>query len=628
MADTENALIPGQGIVRPPMIYTNLLYFLVAIFLFSAAAPGSRPWLPALPTLAAILALLLAFSLVAGRLFGRCRIGSVRQYFQAEKRLSLLALLLFGFMVYGLDLKYWLHPLSLDDRLPVLENLAGLAVFFLVLAVMWNRARPAYEALFGQRHSRTGFLTAQVRVNLPIVLPWLVLSLVFDLLGLLPWPSFQELLRSPWGDLLLFALFVSFLAVFFPPLVRRLWNCRPMEPGPLREHILAFCRKLGVRVEVYYWPLFGGQVLTAGIMGLVPGLRYLLITPALLAALDRNELDAVLAHEIGHVRRRHLVLYILLFLGFSLLASSLAEPLPRLVLASDLFYRTVDLLSLSPDTLMAILAGGSLLLFMLLYFRFLFGWFIRNFERQADLFVFPVQGTAGPLIRAFEKIAWLSGGTRNEKSWHHYGIGERIDFLQRCEQEPVLVRRHDRKLALALGLYFVLVGVSALGLRGNWIDSDTGAYEVRYAEAVLLHKAEQEPGNSLWLLLLGDLMQKEAMEQKAISAYERALALDPMNATINNNLAWLLLTARNRELRDPVRALTLARTAVLLREEGYILDTLATAYWANGLVQEALATELKALRLDPGNGQYYRRRLQIFSRQRWDGGEGQGSGRL
>jgi hypothetical protein len=95
------------------------------------------------------------------------------------------------------------------------------------------------------------------------------------------------------------------------------------------------------------------------------------------------------------------------------------------------------------------------------------------------------------------------------------------------------------------------------------------------------------------------------------------LQLTPMNAEVNNNLAWLLLTAQDKTLRNPERALTLARTALLLKERGNILDTLATAYWANGLAGEAMVTELQAIRLDPDNQAYYQGQLERFRKQRW-----------
>ncbi|NOQ46029.1 MAG: M48 family metalloprotease [Desulfobulbaceae bacterium] len=599
------------------MIYNNLLFFLVVIFVFSTDTPPQEPWLSSFVALPLFFLVLYVFSRIAGKVYGRSGTAASAGYFAAEKKLSVLAVILFTFTVYVLDLKYYLQALSLGGSLPVLENIAGLAVFFLLLSIMWLHGRTVYQVLFQCRYTGSGFVISNIKANMPIVLPWLVLSFVFDLLTALPFPGFQKILNAPWGDLILFGVFVVFLSLFFPPLVRRLWNCKPMPAGPMRRKIEDFCRQQGFSSEILYWPLFEGQVLTAGIMGIVPRFRYLLVTPALLAALGDEELDSVLAHEIGHVKKMHLVLYIVLFLGFSILAGAVIEPLPYLILGNDFFYRLLGWLHTSPDTLLAVLGVAPLLIFMVIYFRFIFGYFIRNFERQADLYVFKAQGTSHPLVSSFEKIAVLSGNIRDQKSWHHFGIGERVDFLEKCEHNRAIIRRHDQKVYLSLAGYFIFIAAIVFGLQQVDLDKLAAGYEVKYTEAVLQQKLRQEPGNSLWLLLLGDLMQGREMEKKAVDAYEQALALAPMSAEVNNNLAWMLLTAKDGSLRDPARALTLARSAALLKEEGYILDTLAMAFWANGLVQEAMAAEVKAARVDPSNRKYYQTQLEKFKRESW-----------
>ncbi len=75
------------------------------------------------------------------------------------------------------------------------------------------------------------------------------------------------------------------------------------------------------------------------------------------------------------------------------------------------------------------------LILLLLYFRFIFGYFIRNFERQADLYVIKILGSGRALISAFDRIAGTSGESKKKPNWHHFGIGERIDTLERCEGE-------------------------------------------------------------------------------------------------------------------------------------------------------------------------------------------------
>ena len=61
-------------------------------------------------------------------------------------------------------------------------------------------------------------------------------------------------------------------------------------------------------------------MITAGIMGLVRKFRYILVTKALLHYLSPEELDAVIAHEIGHVKKYHLFFYLMFFTGFMLLS--------------------------------------------------------------------------------------------------------------------------------------------------------------------------------------------------------------------------------------------------------------------------------------------------------------------
>ncbi len=598
------------------MLYTNLIYFLVAIFTFSTNTPTEAPLLPGWSIAAGFIFSLFFMLQFSRRQFAEALAGRTERYFSLERKLSIFAVLIFIIWVYLLDLKYYLQYFSFGGQLPVLENLAGLGAFFLLLSCVWIQARPVYAKLFGKQYSTLAFIFWNIKINLPIVLPWLLLSFIFDVLVILPFDGVQQLLRSAWGDLVLFGIFVCFLILFFPPLVRRLWDCKPLPDNRLLEQMKRFCAAQGFHFPILNWPLFEGQVLTAGIMGIVPGFRYLLVTPALLEALDEQELESVLAHEIGHVKHKHLVLYVLLFMGFSMVAGALATPIPHYILSNDLFYLLLGNTGVSPETLLGIL-GAIPLLLLLVYFRFIFGFFIRNFERQADGAVFTAQGTGRFLTASFEKIAYLTGTELQKKNWHHFGLGERIGFLGECEHNRARISQQNTKVYGSLVVYFCCVIGLSFAVRQIDVQAMSDGYELRYAEAVLLQKSRLEPGNSLWPVMLGNLMQSKQMESKAISAYEQALKLKPANPEINNNLAWLLLTAENPELRDAARALTLARTATLFSDKGFVLDTLATAFWANGLIQDAVATEVKAIRLDPANRRFYMDQMERFETTIW-----------
>jgi predicted Zn-dependent protease len=134
------------------------------------------------------------------------------------------------------------------------------------------------------------------------------------------------------------------------------------------------------------------------------------------------------------------------------------------------------------------------------------------------------------------------------------------------------------------------------------------------AEEVVLEKIERDPGNPLWHQFHGDLLASRRQYAEAIQAFERSLRLYPDNPEALNNLAWLLLTADQRTLLDPVRALALAKQAVALQARSHILDTLAEAYWQNGLAEMAIETEQRAVAESSDNRDYYRKQLRKFSR--------------
>jgi tetratricopeptide (TPR) repeat protein len=91
--------------------------------------------------------------------------------------------------------------------------------------------------------------------------------------------------------------------------------------------------------------------------------------------------------------------------------------------------------------------------------------------------------------------------------------------------------------------------------------------------------------------------------RKALEDYKTALAYDPKDPVINNNLAWFYAGVRDESLRDTDLALEYAEKAVELSHEASaeILDTLAAVYFLNGAFEEALEAEKKALKLAPDN---------------------------
>ncbi len=239
-------------------------------------------------------------------------------------------------------------------------------------------------------------------------------------------------------------------------------------------------------------------------------------------------------------------------------------------------------------------------------------------KSYADCFntLFKAQNSSFPLIRSFEKIAAMSGN-RHKKNWHHFGIGERIAYLEKCENNRANIKAHDRKVYISLTAYFILITLTCWSLHRLDMTDLHNDSAIHYAKAAIEEKLSEEPENSRWLKALGDLMLKAGQEKKALEAYEKAVATGAAEPELANNLAWLLLTAEDTSLRNPDEALRLALSAARFVERGYILDTLATALWANGQVKQAVNTEKKAATIDPDNFAYYQTRIERFKTESW-----------
>ena len=90
----------------------------------------------------------------------------------------------------------------------------------------------------------------------------------------------------------------------------------------------------------------------------------------------------------------------------------------------------------------------------------------------------------------------------------------------------------------------------------------------------------------------------------AIKHWTEIIRIQPDNYVIMNNVAWILSSARNDDLRDPDRGLELAERAAKLSnfQRAGVLDTLALSYAAVGNFAKAEETAAKALELAVAEG--------------------------
>jgi Zn-dependent protease with chaperone function len=601
-------------------MYNQIVYFIVVLILFSLQQQtGKAP--AASPSNAMYSAVLfLSFALYCRAVFEKfLRQASrgvplsvlTRRYYYLQARLSILALGLLVIYIYIFNLKIFLRIIPGFDKFGTISGITGIAIYLIHLGIIWYWGHPAYQTVHNLPVSRFSFIKGNLSFASVILMPWFLISMVSDLLQFIKLPAF---LGSDLGEILLVALTMVGFVLFGPWLIVRLWGCKPLADDTIRTDLENFCGQHDFRLGGFLlWPLFGGEMLTAAVVGILPGLRYILITPGLLRLLEIPELRAVVAHEMGHVRKKHLLLFILLFILYILLVYNLSDLTTILVLSNHTILNWAlrsDELGIS---LYSLTSTITLIIFMVVYFRFIFGFFLRNSERQADLYAMELIGSPLPLVSSFEKIAYRSGQIHDLPNWHHYSIRQRIQFLFGAFHDSALIRKHERKLygsaiafiALVSALFFLSFGADKSTLAKNW--------RSEIALSSVEREISQQPENAELQAMYGGLLYEGARYSEAESVLRAALALDPDNASVLNNLAWLYATAPV-PYHNPPEALKLAVKAASLSPEPFILDTLAEAYYINGRYEDALSAIDEALSKGPQDQSHYMEQREKFEK--------------
>jgi Zn-dependent protease with chaperone function len=524
-----------------------------------------------------------------------------------------MAILLFSIDIYGLNLSSFLADINFLSIIPTFQAVLFLGLFIFYLTIVWACAHGPYRILTNSDLSRESYVLSQISFSVPVLLPWLLLSGFADIINALPFELPKHFLSTTQGQIAYFMIFLVAIAITGPALIQKFWRCKPLETGYYRKRIEDLCRKANLEyADILYWPIFGGRMITAGVMGLVKKFRYILVTNDLLRFLEPEEIDAVIAHEIGHIKKKHLVFYLVFFVGYMLISFATFDLLVYFIVFTEPIYRFISHSGLDQTAVTSSIFSFIIIVFFLIYFRFIFGYFMRNFERQADTYVYALFDSAAPLISCFQKIAATSGEPYDKPNWHHFSIKSRIDYLKKCETNRVWITRHDNKIIKSIALY--LLGILLIGGIGYNLNFGEAGKKLNkhFFEKIILRQLEKTPENPNLYSALGDLYFSQENFAETIKAYEQSLALKPDNPHTLNNLAWLHATCNVERFRDPQKALYLAEKAAQLEESPYILDTLAESYFANDRFEEAVESEIKALELAVTNKGYYEKQLKRF----------------
>lgn len=295
--------------------------------------------------------------------------------------------------------------------------------------------------------------------------PVLLILLLRDLATLtLWWTSAVEFRTGSRGQPTLLAgseLLVSFCSalivlVVSPLLLRRILPTESLPQGDLRRRLERLCSEAGLRHrDILLWKT-NNTMGNAAVMGVLPQVRYILLSDVLLETMTDRQIEAVFAHEIGHVAHRHMGWYVLLVALLMLLLAGPGEWIES-VLARTRLAEVIPMDS--------VLAGASVLGFVVA-----FGALSRRFERQADVYAaramsegggFSPEGVA-TFTSALARVSVVNNIPPAARNFSHGSIRSRIHFLRECLRDPGLALRFDRRMML-LGAGMI-VSVVVLGV--------------------------------------------------------------------------------------------------------------------------------------------------------------------
>ena len=441
-----------------------------------------------------------------------------------------------------------------------------------------------------------------LRLQLPVLALIIIQTVWF-------WITSKFLLSFTSNWSLIFELLCSLiLMVLVAPVVFvKSWGAKAIENRNDFEEIHKELENSRTPVTaILSWPDSIMPYSTAGVIGFVRGFRYLLISPQLLKSLLATELRAVTAHEAGHLRKLHLLFYLLAFICLLELFAFAGS--------ANLLLTWTGVLEVS-----GMLMGVASILSIILFIRFGIGFLSQNFERQADCHAFERHGIS-PISTALMKVSLLNGINPEQDNWHHYGIQQRIDFLSICLKKPEMLQKHHRRV-FRIKLVCAVLLVGLLGVN-YMLSSDTLKIKV------LAWKLEQSVDNwqlkdAPMLTKMGDLLYFQDQKSEAELWYRRALEMNPEEPHTLNNLAWLLTEKHNNDKKRLRESIELAQKASILKQAAFIWDTLAEAYLINGKYEAAADAARQALKLAKAkigltrdtNPDYYREKLERITGQ-------------
>jgi STE24 endopeptidase len=259
-------------------------------------------------------------------------------------------------------------------------------------------------------------------------------AIVVELLYLLMRQTPQHWWLVAWAVFLgLFVLLAQLAPVVLFPIF---YKFEPLENDELKRRLIVLSQRAGTRVRgVYKWHLSEkSKKANAALTGL-GATRRIILADTLLDNYSDDEIEAVLAHELGHHVHRHILKSIFVQAGITLFGFWLANEVLRYAVERRHMFETMsDFADLPLLILVSTVLSFLLMPALNAYSRF-------N-ERQADRYCFQSVDSVGPFISSMNKLAEQNLAEKTPSRWVEWLLHSHPAITKRVAAAEAWARSH------------------------------------------------------------------------------------------------------------------------------------------------------------------------------------------
>ena len=221
----------------------------------------------------------------------------------------------------------WVPLIYTKHLVGIVPLVTGLMLIRLALYEVEQQATP-------RSWERGEYLSVHLKFLLLPLLPLFAYLSLLDLIAHLPF-----LADHAYLPIALMASLIFLAYIYAPLLLGFIWRTVPLADVNLRNKLHQLAAQNNIKYkDIVIWQT--ESVANAAVAGIAPWSRQIFLTEALLHHFSDDEIEAVVAHEFGHVRYKHILTYLMFlivyFLSYAIYYIYIGQALESVLATSSL----------------------------------------------------------------------------------------------------------------------------------------------------------------------------------------------------------------------------------------------------------------------------------------------------